>query len=37
VEHIIEQRGFDFCFTATSIVVIAVAAITSLFIWDAKS
>ena len=32
-----EQHGFDFCFTAASVVVIAVAAITSLFIWDAKS
>jgi len=34
---VIEQRGFDFCFTAASMVVIAVAAVTSLFIWDAKS
>jgi len=35
--YVIERWGFDVCFTASSIVVIAVAAITSFFIWDAKS
>ncbi len=35
--YVIERWGFDFCFTAASVVVVTVAAITSLFIWDAKS
>ena len=35
--YVIERWGFEVCLTAASVVVVTVAAITSLFIWDAKS
>ena len=34
--YAIEKWGFHFCFTATGIIVLAVAIITSFFIYDAK-
>jgi FSR family fosmidomycin resistance protein-like MFS transporter len=34
--YLIERWGFSFCFTLSAAVVTAMAAITSLFIWDAK-
>jgi FSR family fosmidomycin resistance protein-like MFS transporter len=34
--YVIEQWGFRFCFTATGIIVLAVAILTSFFIYDAK-
>jgi MFS family permease len=34
--YLIERWGFSFCFTVSAVAVAAVAAITSLFIWDAK-
>ena len=36
VGQMIERWGFHFCFTVTGIVVLAVAVVTSLFIYDAK-
>ena len=36
VGQMIERWGFRFCFTATGIVVLAVAVVTSVFIYDAK-
>jgi MFS family permease len=35
--YVIERWGFGVCLTAAAVVVTIVAAITSLFIWDAKS
>ena len=34
--YVIERWGFHFCFTATAIIVVIVAVITSFFIFDAK-
>jgi MFS family permease len=34
--YLIERWGFHYCFTVSAIAVTTVAAITSLFIWDAK-
>jgi len=34
--YIIERWGFRFCFTATAIVVLVVAVVTSFFIYDAR-
>ncbi|MEJ2111071.1 MAG: MFS transporter, partial [Acidobacteriota bacterium] len=34
--YVIERWGFHFCFTATAVIVVTVAVITSFFIYDAK-
>jgi len=36
VGHMIERWGFHFCFATTGIVVLVVAVVTSLFIYDAR-